>query len=147
MPRGVPAAEKKFLWTTQAIRQLRKLAAQGKTSHEIADITGLSRGAVIGKMQREGIQLLGKPLFGVSPGSGKPRDPHEPLPLEQRIGAGPAILSLTHRQCGWPIGDPTDQDFHFCSARRDPNISPPYCPKHLDVGVNKLASRLTRLRA
>jgi GcrA cell cycle regulator len=38
------------------------------------------------------------------------------------------ILDLTDRVCKWPIGDPRDEDFHFCIGPSSPGT--PYCDEH-----------------
>jgi GcrA cell cycle regulator len=37
-------------------------------------------------------------------------------------------LTLSSRTCRWPIGDPTEADFHYCGQR--PESSGPYCEAH-----------------
>jgi GcrA cell cycle regulator len=149
MPRGTTTG-KRFLWTTQAIQQLRKLAARGLTSQQISDIMGPSRGAIIGKQQREGIVLLGRAgHFGVSPGSAW-RDPAAVLPIEERSGAAAAMVALHQSHCRWPIGAPEGPDFHYCSAARA-NLERPYCAKHEAVAASGVAManymRKNRLRS
>ena len=36
------------------------------------------------------------------------------IPLEDRV----TIETLKEGQCKWPIGDPTEEDFHFCGHKR-----------------------------
>jgi GcrA cell cycle regulator len=139
MPRGVPK-KKKFLWTTQAINRLRELAATGITSYEIAARLGAPRPAIMGKAFREGIPLLARKNFGVSPGSAMPK-PNALLPLEERKGAPRAVVALTFNQCGWPVGDPREADFHFCSKPRPPHASPPYCQEHQQIANPAVVER------
>ena len=40
-----------------------------------------------------------------------------------------SILTLNYRTCRWPIGDPRDDDFHFCGKTK-PLSSKPYCESH-----------------
>lgn len=131
---------RKFLWTTQAIDRLRELAAQGLTSQQISDLMGVSRGAIIGKQQREGIALLGRRLFGVSPGSQQRANPDAVLPLEERSGVGPAILALRPSQCRWPVGAVQAPDFHYCSAPRA-DFTRPYCAAHEEAAASKADTR------
>jgi GcrA cell cycle regulator len=37
-------------------------------------------------------------------------------------------IDLTIDTCRWPVGDPTDSDFHYCGTA--PLIGRPYCDKH-----------------
>ena len=112
---------------------LRDLAAKGKTTYEIAEAIGCTRPAVCGMAFRNGIALLAKSgKFGVSPGSVK-RDPRAVLPLEERIGVGNAIAALMKFQCHWPMGSPTNDDFHFCSKPIGHYTSSPYCEEHQHI--------------
>jgi GcrA cell cycle regulator len=139
VPKGVPTTEK-FLWTTQAVDRLRELAATGITSHAIAAAMGLPRAAIMGKAFREGIPLLARRNYGVSPGSIVP-DVNALLPLEERSGAPRAVAALTFKQCGWPIGDPKDGDFHYCCKPRPPGLTPPYCSEHVERASPKALTR------
>ncbi len=46
------------------------------------------------------------------------------LSLEKRS----SILNLTEYTCKWPIGDPSEKSFHFCSAKSTSDT--PYCEEH-----------------
>jgi len=37
-------------------------------------------------------------------------------------------IALTTDTCRWPVGDPTEPDFHYCGEL--PLIGQPYCDKH-----------------
>jgi GcrA cell cycle regulator len=37
-------------------------------------------------------------------------------------------IALTIDTCRWPVGDPTDSDFHYCGEL--PLIGQPYCDLH-----------------
>jgi GcrA cell cycle regulator len=56
-----------------------------------------------------------------------------------------SLLDLTERVCKWPIGDPTDPDFHFCGL---PAVAgKPYCAAHVAVAFQPMSSRRDRDRA
>ena len=38
------------------------------------------------------------------------------------------VLTINDRMCRWPIGDPAENEFHFCG--RKPRIGSPYCEAH-----------------
>ncbi len=126
-------------WTKELIEELRALAGVGHTSGQIAIVMDITRNAVIGKLNREGIPLLRVPKWGpratLKPRKPRSRPKPNPLipPLHGRMGAGPAVLAVMPYHCEWPIGDPSSEDFHFCSNRRDPLAEPPYCRKHAEV--------------
>jgi len=66
----------------------------------------------------------------------------EPAPLravELPHGKRMTILMLTDRTCKWPIGDPGDEDFHFCGHRSDP--SSPYCQAHARLAYQPAQDR------
>ncbi len=55
-----------------------------------------------------------------------------------------SLLELTERVCKWPIGDPTDSDFHFCGLPAVPGK--PYCAAHVAVAFQPMSSRRDRDR-
>ena len=57
------------------------------------------------------------------------------IPPEERK----SILTLKENNCRWPIGDPTDDDFHFCGKDRVPGS--PYCEHHACVAFQPVQSR------
>jgi GcrA cell cycle regulator len=56
-----------------------------------------------------------------------------------------SLLELTERVCKWPIGDPTDPDFHFCGLPAAPGK--PYCQAHVAVAFQPMSSRRDRERS
>lgn len=46
------------------------------------------------------------------------------IPLHERA----TILTLKECMCRWPIGDPGEEDFHFCGRRSATGM--PYCEHH-----------------
>lgn len=47
--------------------------------------------------------------------------------------------------CRWPIGDPRDGDFHFCSESSEPGIS--YCQHHTELAHNTGAGNRTKKKS
>jgi GcrA cell cycle regulator len=85
----------------------------------------------------------------------QPRPPGPPTPEEEEARETLAeiekmakrldLLELTERTCKWPIGDPTDDDFHFCGL---PSVSgKPYCEHHVLVAFQPMSTRRDRGRA
>ena len=85
----------------------------------------------------------------------QPRAPGLPTPEEQAARATLAeiekmakkldLLSLTERTCKWPIGDPTEERFHFCGL---PSVAgKPYCEHHVAVAFQPMSTRRDRARA
>ncbi len=62
------------------------------------------------------------------------------IPPEERK----TILTLKENNCRWPIGDPTDEDFHFCGKTRVPGS--PYCDHHACVAFQPVQSRRNKAR-
>ena len=50
----------------------------------------------------------------------------DPLVLED--GSHATVLTINDRMCRWPIGDPAENEFHFCG--RKPKTGSPYCEAH-----------------
>lgn len=45
------------------------------------------------------------------------------------ITAPVTVVDLNESTCRWPIGDPTQPEFHFCGAAKRPGAGP-YCAHH-----------------
>lgn len=57
------------------------------------------------------------------------------IPLNERA----SILTLKEAMCRWPIGDPTEEEFHFCGRKKDG--STPYCEHHARMAYQPAQSR------
>jgi GcrA cell cycle regulator len=61
----------------------------------------------------------------------------QPIPSQKRTKAAASksphvtLLDLTDKICKWPIGHPSDEDFHFCGKPVNPGT--PYCVEHCAV--------------
>src|SRR5690606_22258435 len=51
------------------------------------------------------------------------------------------LMTLTSRTCKWPIGDPGDEDFHFCS--RNAELGGSYCAFHHRLAYQGVRRRRT----
>ena len=85
----------------------------------------------------------------------QPRAPGLPTPEEraaratlveiEKMARKLDLLSLTERTCKWPIGDPTEESFHFCGL---PSAAgKPYCEHHVAVAFQPMSTRRDRARA
>lgn len=54
------------------------------------------------------------------------------------------ILALGINDCRWPIGDPQDNDFHFCGKDKVPGL--PYCEAHVHRAYKTPESTADRKR-
>ena len=96
------------VWTSERIEALTKLWEEGVPTGEMGRRIGVSKNAIIGKVHRLGLVprlVLDKPV---------------------RRGNNPIVSDSPY--CMWPIGHPTDDDFHFCGG--NPHPGKPYCASH-----------------
>lgn len=49
------------------------------------------------------------------------------------------LIDLTERTCKWPIGDPMQEEFHFCG--NDSDDGAPYCKYHARLAFQPSAER------
>jgi GcrA cell cycle regulator len=130
-------------WTQDRIDTLRRLSQEGRTARQIAEqLGGVSRNAVIGKLNRLNGVGEGKPRSAPKPVTAKvvritgaaasPRQrtaPTPPRPAIQcnEVRGGATFLTLEAHMCRWPIGDPCGSDFSFCG---EPAQGRTYCSHH-----------------
>ena len=55
-----------------------------------------------------------------------PQTEEEPIALDD--GHFATVLTISDHMCRWPIGDPSDGEFHFCG--RKVKVGSPYCEAH-----------------
>jgi len=150
-------------WTEERVALLTKLWADGLSASQIAaELGGITRNAVIGKVHRLGLSGRAKSPSSSVPRPRKPRAPGmmrvprahirgntalaydyaaepEPelieIPIEQRKN----LLQLTEATCHWPVGDPGSQDFFFCGG--DAIENSPYCSYHSRVAYQPASER------
>ncbi|MBP5344070.1 MAG: global cell cycle regulator GcrA-like protein [Alphaproteobacteria bacterium] len=111
-----------MVWTDEKVNNLKKLWAKGTSTAEIARRLGLSKNSIIGKVHRLNLDTRPSPLK-------KKKNVVAPQkavshPKKHKI----SILDLKLNTCRWPIGEPTDPDFHFCGENTV--VGKPYCAKH-----------------
>ena len=146
-------------WTDERVELLKKLWQDGLSASQIAaELGGVTRNAVIGKVHRLGLSGRGQPTSSIK----RQRRTHAPnirrtrqtvsmgnlalksnpealaeteyrprrdvvVPIAKRL----TIYALNEHTCKWPIGDPGQEDFHFCG--NDSLDSAPYCEYHASV--------------
>jgi GcrA cell cycle regulator len=127
-------------WTDDRIEQLKSLWTEGLSASHIARVMGgISRNAVIGKVHRLGLagrasaprgERLRLPMAPRS--ASRTHVPEPPIVEEDPIvlddGSFATVLTINDRMCRWPIGDPSENEFHFCG--RKPKSGSPYCEAH-----------------
>ncbi len=116
-------------WTSEKIKQLKKLWNKGKSTVEIGKELGISKNAVVGKVHRLELEARPSPIKKQE----KPTRPKKAV-TEKKGHVG--LLDLKMNSCRWPIGDPKDADFHFCGATT--STGKPYCPEHCKIAYTSL---------
>jgi GcrA cell cycle regulator len=153
-------------WTEERVELLKKLWADGLSASQIAaELGGITRNAVIGKVHRLGLSGRAK---SPSTATARPRKARAPMMRVSRpvsrgntalahayevelepepefldniipIGQRRTILELTEATCHWPVGDPGHPDFFFCGG---PSLaSLPYCSYHSRVAYQPPSDR------
>jgi len=151
-------------WTEERVALLTKLWADGLSASQVAaELGGVTRNAVIGKVHRLGLSGRAKSPSSSSPRPRKARSSShmlrvsrpqmrgntalaydyaaepEPelieIPLEQRK----TLLQLNDATCRWPVGDPGGADFFFCGG--ESNEGSPYCSYHSRVAYQPASDR------
>jgi GcrA cell cycle regulator len=136
-------------WTDERIELLKSRFAAGLTCRQIADDIGVSRNAVIGKLNRLNLTR--------EKSGDKQRPPRKETPKGRRRGSVPrlqyqmlqklyaepqatayeapipnehacSLLELSEQSCRWPISTPGAADFCFCG--NPPLKGLPYCTGH-----------------
>ena len=157
-------------WTDERVEMLKKLWTDGLSASQIAaELGGITRNAVIGKVHRLGLSGRAKSPSSAAPRPRKPRPTHmmriprpamrgntalaqaydyevepEPELVENiiPIGQRKSLLELTEETCRWPIGDPGAADFFFCGGQAV--ASGPYCGYHSRVAYQPANLRRDR---
>jgi GcrA cell cycle regulator len=144
-------------WSSERVEALRRYFAAGLSCSRIANEIGVTRNAVIGKMNRLGLsrpkEVIARQLRrerAARPARLKAlwRPPRsqptivaqhamleaafpDPQPCLEAIpinGRGCTLLELGQEKCRWPISSPGAADFCFCG--NEPVKGLPYCPGH-----------------
>ena len=153
-------------WTDERVELLKKLWADGLSASQIAaELGGITRNAVIGKVHRLGLSGRAKSPSSSAPRVRKPRShmlrvsrpsmrgnsalalAYELEPIQEPelidniipIGQRRTLLELTEATCRWPIGDPASPEFFFCGG--NPLTGLPYCAYHSRVAYQPATDR------
>src|SRR5271165_1143145 len=158
-------------WTDERVETLKKLWAGGHSASQIAaELGGITRNAVIGKVHRLGLSGRAKSPSSAAPRPRKPRTaPHmlrvtrssmrgntalahayefdiepdaEPIDNVIPLGQRRSLLELTEDTCRWPIGDPGSADFYFCGGPAITSL--PYCAYHSRIAYQPANARRDR---
>jgi GcrA cell cycle regulator len=152
-------------WNTERVEALKRYVAAGLSCSRIANEIGVTRNAVIGKMNRLGLsrpkevrqrESAARPSRRKTPAPWRQQRPTvavqremlkavfpEQQPCEEIPiggGRGCTLFELGQQKCRWPISSPGAADFCFCG--NEPVKGLPYCAGHA-----RLAYRPTRARS
>lgn len=151
-------------WTDERVELLKKLWADGLSASQIAaELGGITRNAVIGKVHRLGLSGRAKSPSSASPRPRKARSSShmmrvqrpqirgntalaydydvapEPELIEIPEHQRKTLLQLNEKTCRWPVGDPGSTDFYFCGGEAAPDL--PYCTHHSRVAYQPASDR------
>lgn len=122
-------------WTAEKIKQLKKLWLKGKSTIEIGKELGISKNAVVGKVHR--LELAARPSPIKRSEKAKTTSSTTKRTVKKELKPkNITLMDLKLNSCRWPIGDPNDEDFHFCGA--DTVTGKPYCAEHCKIAYTSL---------
>ena len=164
------------MWTDERVELLKKLWNDGLSASQVAaELGGITRNAVIGKVHRLGLSGRAKSSASPVPRQRKPRasamllrvarpalrgntalarlpayeleyEPDPEITAEiVPIGQRCTLLELSESKCRWPIGDPGAHDFFFCGGK--PVEGLPYCAHHARIAYQPVGERRRDRRA
>jgi GcrA cell cycle regulator len=155
------------VWSEERIEQMKKLAGEGMSASQIAaELGGLSRNAVLGKLHRLGVSARPRPPKPTKPTPPRavrvaaPRppkqEPDETAPLvmdagprteafrPRTDGQGVPILGIRSGQCRWPLGALNETATHCCGDGVSPGH--PWCPTHKALAYAPASNRAPQSR-
>ena len=134
-----------------------------------ARLGGVTRNAVIGKVHRLGLSGRATSSRSSSPRPRRTHVPRasrtpslmfgtrgatalkpqfemevdlSPAPLEELViplNERASIMTLKESMCRWPIGDPSEPEFHFCGRKKCGSL--PYCEHHARMAYQPVQAR------
>src|ERR1700733_8297420 len=156
-----------MMWTNKRVEILKKLWTDGLSASQIAaELGGITRNAVIGKVHRLGLSGRAKSTSTGAPRPRKTRSPSHMLRIGRAvrgntalahaydieaeaepelidniipIGQRRTILELNEQTCRWPVGDPSSGDFFFCGGNTIGGL--PYFAYHSPVAYQPASDR------
>lgn len=145
-------------WTAERVEQLKAGVSAGLSCSQIACDIGVSRNAVIGKLNRLGLARGHIAAPRRTERTSAPRVRHPSIVTQRQMlravyaEAPPAteevpvvsiarcsLLELAQGTCRWPISEPDARDFSFCGNTAVAGL--PYCAGHVRMAYRVPARR------
>ena len=129
-------------WTDERVELLKKLWSDGLSASQIAaELGGITRNAVIGKVHRLGLSGRASIRGNTALAHAYEVEEAEPELLDNIIPIGQrrTLLELNEQTCRWPIGDPSSTEFFFCGGNTVTGL--PYCSYHSRVAYQPATDR------
>ncbi|MCP4072992.1 MAG: GcrA cell cycle regulator [Hyphomicrobiales bacterium] len=157
-------------WTEERVTRLTKLWSEGLSASQVAaELGGVTRNAVIGKIHRLGLSGRDKPasksgtrqkrtvrangysrVSRSTPRTAKSHGTENSSrtsarnfePVVDLVAPEPLrikLVNLTESTCKWPLGDPQEADFSFCG--HSIKTDTPYCEYHCKLAYQPITER------
>lgn len=135
-------------WTAERVAQLKSFFEAGMTCGQIACEIGVSRNAVIGKINRLRLSRDERPLPARRSRTPPRLFSQHRILAALRVEPAPEAVSATPRcsleelgkeTCRWPISEPGARDFGFCGSQTIPGL--PYCGAHARMAYQRAAGQ------
>ena len=158
-------------WTTERVEELKVCFGEGLSCSQIAVQIGVSRNAVIGKLNRLGLTRprsktakdpeAKRPAWRARSGGSSnitrifsqhrilvelpPEPPGGAQVVSIHAGRGCSLLELSPGKCRWPVSEPNARDFCFCGNAQVEGL--PYCVGHARLAYKSAAAARPRAPA
>ena len=150
---GISSESSRGTWTTERVDLLKSYFNSGLSCAQIAGEIGVSRNAVIGKINRLGLsrgRRTGAPRTRVGAPMRRPRVLTQRHALQALFASEPvavdvvsahpcSLLDLAADTCRWPIGTVSTADFTFCGNTAAAGMS--YCAGHARIAYRLSAPK------
>lgn len=125
------------------------LSGRGKTSNTVSRTRQPRNSTHANRMRSSGGGSIGNAALKMSPDE-NPEIAPAPRPVRYEelvipISERANIMQLNEHTCRWPIGDPTDEDFHYCGRKSEDGV--PYCSHHRRIAYQPASDRRREKKA